>query len=64
MFKRLIQALNDNAQMIHEIACGANPQDYCEPNPPLLAIMHCRHCGCEVEPDADTHVCTSLKIPN
>lgn len=61
MLKRLWKALNDNALEIHQLHTGEKTfEDLKEPIP---AIMHCRHCGQVVLPDEDTHVCTSLELP-
>jgi hypothetical protein len=63
IFRRLIIALNNNAEMIHDIHCGGNIEAYAPVKEPIPAIMQCRHCGCEVAPDEDTHVCTSMELP-
>jgi len=61
MFKRLLQALNDNAQLIHDYYCGV---EYQEPNKPIPIEVFCKHCGQEIDiHDDDTHVCTSMEIP-
>jgi Rieske Fe-S protein len=62
MLKRLWKALNDNALEIHQLHTGEKTfEDLKEPIP---AVMFCQHCGCEVLPDEDTHVCTCLELPN
>lgn len=64
MIKRLIRALNENALEIHQYHTGEKTLEEMAPKEPIPAVMFCQHCGCEVAPDEDTHVCTSLEIPN
>jgi len=61
MFKRILQALNDNAQLIHDYHC--DPKQYTEVKEPIHAYVVCTHCGYRSNIDDDTHVCTSMEIP-
>lgn len=61
IFKQIANALNENALEIHQLHTGEKTFE--DLKDPIPAVMYCQHCGQEVLPDEDTHVCTCLDIP-
>jgi hypothetical protein len=59
MFKRFLKALNDNAQMIHDIQCGIIPLVESKLGPVKL---FCNDCKMEIEHNGIEHRCIVRKI--
>jgi len=58
MFTNIVKAMNDKAQMIHEIACGT----YVDQSKVIPFTVVCKDCKQEVELDDTEHRCLVKEI--